>query len=98
MGTNKGEKLNEPESDPSPICKKKKNGPSLARMDSACRAPSAPDGLADLYCGPVETSYNAMETRHNTTETCCNTTKLAQHNGNKLQHDGNKSQNNGNKS
>ncbi len=24
MGTNKGEKLNEPESDPSPICKKKK--------------------------------------------------------------------------
>ncbi len=44
MGTNKGEKLNEPESDPSPICKK-----SPARMDSACRAPSGSDGLADLY-------------------------------------------------
>ncbi len=47
MGTNKGAKLNEPESDPRPICKKK-NGPSPARMDSACQAPSDPEGLADL--------------------------------------------------
>ncbi len=57
MGTIKGEKLNEPESDPSPICKKKKNGPSLARMDSACRAPSGPDGLADLYHWVLEQSH-----------------------------------------
>ncbi len=47
LGTIKDEKLNEPESDPSPICQKKK-GPNPARMDSACQAPSGPDGLAGL--------------------------------------------------
>ncbi len=50
LGTIQGEKLNEPEPDLSPICKKKKNGPNPARMDSACRAPSGSDGLAGLYC------------------------------------------------
>ncbi len=49
LGTIKGEKLNEPEPDLSPILKTK-NGPNPARMDSACRAPSGSDGLAGLYC------------------------------------------------
>ncbi len=41
MGTIKGEKLNEPESDTSrSVKKKKKNVPSPARMDSACRVPT----------------------------------------------------------
>ncbi len=33
-----------------PDLSKKKNVPNLAQMDSACRAPSAPDGLAGLKC------------------------------------------------
>ncbi len=40
LGTIKGEKLNEPESDLSPICQKK----NTARMDSACRAPTGLQG------------------------------------------------------
>ncbi len=44
--TIKGEKLNEPESDPNPICKKEKNVPSPAQMDSR---PTGPDGLAGVY-------------------------------------------------
>ncbi len=47
LGTIKGEKLNEPESDPSPNCKKK-NVPNPTRRDSACRAPLGHDGLAGL--------------------------------------------------
>ncbi len=44
---------------PSPIrarSVKKKNSPNPARMDSACRAPSDPDGLAGLYY-PVRYCY-----------------------------------------
>ncbi len=43
------EKLNDPEPNPSPICKQIYKRPSLAQMNSACRAPSGPVGLADLY-------------------------------------------------
>ncbi len=42
LGTIKGEKLNEPESNP--ICQKKNNGPNPARMDSACRVPTGLQG------------------------------------------------------
>ncbi len=49
LGTIKGEKLNEPESDPSPICKK--NSPNPARMDSTCRVPM------DILIGKDDDEY-----------------------------------------
>ncbi len=49
LGTIKGEKLNEPESDPSPICKK--NSPNPARMHSACRVPM------DILIGKDDDEY-----------------------------------------
>ncbi len=56
LGTIKGEKLNEPESYLSLICQKKKNSPNPAQMDSVCRAPLGPYGLAGFYCGLLKDS------------------------------------------
>ncbi len=58
LGTIKGEKLNEPESDPSPICKK--NSPNPARMHSACRVPM------DILIGKDNDEYEKEQEKKHT--------------------------------